>query len=231
MSEKIIEMHGIVKEYQNPWKHCVLNELELIVNKGEFVTIMGKSGTGKSTLLHVLGLMDRADAGSYEFCGVNISNMTDEQLSGIRNRKIGFVFQSFHLIPKLNVFENIQLPLVIGRVRPSQRKERVEEMMELVGLQDKSKHKPSMLSGGQCQRVAIARALVNEANLLLADEPTGNLDAQNSESILEMFQEINEKRNTTILMVTHQIEAVQYGKRNLHFKDGKVSEDSYGREA
>lgn len=230
MSEKIIEMHGIVKEYQNPWKHCVLNELELIVNKGEFVTIMGKSGTGKSTLLHVLGLMDRADAGSYEFCGVNISNMTDEQLSGIRNRKIGFVFQSFHLIPKLNVFENIQLPLVIGRVRPSQRKERVEEMMELVGLQDKSKHKPSMLSGGQCQRVAIARALVNEANLLLADEPTGNLDAQNSESILEMFQEINEKRNTTILMVTHQIEAVQYGKRNLHFKDGKVSEDSYGRE-
>lgn len=231
MSEKIIEMHGIVKEYQNPWKHCVLNELELIVNKGEFVTIMGKSGTGKSTLLHVLGLMDRADAGSYEFCGVNISNMTDEQLSGIRNRKIGFVFQSFHLIPKLNVFENIQLPLVIGRVPPSQRKERVEEMMELVGLQDKSKHKPSMLSGGQCQRVAIARALVNEADLLLADEPTGNLDAQNSESILEMFQEINEKRNTTILMVTHQIEAVQYGKRNLHFKDGKVNEDSYGREA
>ena len=224
MSEKIIEMHGIVKEYQKPEKHCVLNELELLVNKGEFVTVMGKSGTGKSTLLHVLGLMDRADSGLYEFCGVNIANMTDKQLSSIRNSKIGFVFQAFHLIPKLTVFENIALPLVVGRVSPAQRKKRVEEMMELVGLQDKSKHKPAMLSGGQCQRVAIARALVNRADLLLADEPTGNLDIQNSESILEMFQKINEERNTTILLVTHQIENVQYGQRSLYFKDGKVYE-------
>ncbi|MCQ1529360.1 ABC transporter ATP-binding protein [Lutispora thermophila] len=203
---------------------AVLKDVNIAINQGEFVSLMGPSGSGKSTLLYLLGGLDKPTSGSITVKGRELSVMKDKEESEMRRREIGFVFQFYNLVPNLNLEENIMLPILLDGKNLKKYKSRLDEILELVGLADRRKHTPRELSGGQQQRVAIARALVNEPDIILADEPTGNLDSKAGTEILELFKKINKEKNKTIVQVTHSHEAAQYGTRLINVKDGRVWE-------
>jgi len=201
-----------------------LRGANLTIKEGEFVTIIGPSGSGKSTLMQILGCLDRPTAGKYFFEGKELNTYTDDELAWIRNKKIGFVFQAFNLLPRLSVLDNIAIPLIYGGVAPKERVRKAEEMVRLVGLEDRAGYLTSQLSGGQKQRVAIARALVNDPKVIFADEPTGNLDSKSGGVILEFLQDLNEKGHT-IVVVTHEMYVAEAGHRILHIIDGNIEKD------
>jgi putative ABC transport system ATP-binding protein len=221
----VIEITDIEKIYRLGGETIkALDKVTLSIKEGEFTSVMGPSGSGKSTLMNILGLLDRFDSGKYLLNGTDVTGLSDSQLARIRNKEIGFVFQSFNLMARMNVLENVMLPLVYARVPYNERKERATEALEKVGLGDRLYHFTNEISGGQKQRVAIARAIVNRPSVLMADEPTGNLDSKTTEDIMHIFQELNEE-GTTIVMVTHEPEMAAYTKRIVHFRDGKIIED------
>lgn len=198
-----------------------LDGVDLSIYQNEFVALMGPSGSGKSTLMNILGCLDSPTSGQYALNGKDVGSMRDRQLSEIRNAEIGFVFQSFNLLPRLSSLDNVALPLVYAGMSSRQRRARAQDMLELVGLGDRMKNKPNQLSGGQRQRVAIARALANQPSLVLADEPTGNLDSTTAKEIMEMLTKVNAKGNT-IVVVTHEREIAEYAQRIIHLKDGRI---------
>ena len=200
-----------------------LDHASMHIRQGEFVSIIGPSGSGKSTLMNIIGCLDIADAGVYMLDGIPIEDYTENELARIRNHKIGFVFQSFNLIPKLTAEENVELPLIYQGVKKEERKERVKEAIARVGLEKRAKHLPTELSGGQQQRVAIARAIVTRPSLILADEPTGNLDSKTGDEIMEIFHELHRQGNT-IVLITHDDEVAEQASRSIHIRDGKVTE-------
>ncbi len=221
----MISIKNIVKTYTTGDETLVaLDNVSLEIMAGEFTAIMGPSGSGKSTLMNILGLLDRFDSGTYILNGQNVSDLDDKESAKIRNKEIGFIFQSFNLMPRMSVLENIELPLVYAGVKSKERKERALKALERVGLSDRVKHKPNEISGGQKQRVAIARAIVNNPSVLMADEPTGNLDSKTTVDIMRIFQELNAE-GTTILMITHESEVSLYTKRILTFNDGALVDD------
>ena len=201
-----------------------LHEVSFHVNKGEYVSIMGASGSGKTTLLHILGCLDKSNSGTYVLDGVNVSKLKDKDFATIRNQKIGFVFQAFNLLPKLSILENVELPMLYAGIKAKERRERALEALEKVGLGDRVRHKPNEISGGQKQRVAIARALVNKPAIILADEPTGNLDSKSSKEIMQIFKDLNDE-GATIVMVTHEDEIAAHTKRKVVFRDGRIIND------
>jgi putative ABC transport system ATP-binding protein len=218
----MLEMKKVSKIYRAEMVETyALSEISLKVQSGEFVALMGPSGCGKTTFLNVAGLLDTFDEGSYLLDGADVSRLSDSEMSRIRNEKIGFIFQSFNLIPDLNVFDNVDVPLRYRRVGGKRRKEVIENALQTVGLTARAKHYPSQLSGGQQQRVAIARALVGEPKLILADEPTGNLDSQMATEIMELLTRIN-ARGTTVVMVTHDPTLAARAEREINLLDGKV---------
>jgi putative ABC transport system ATP-binding protein len=201
-----------------------LDDIDLQVHAGEFVSIMGASGSGKSTMLNILGTLDRLGGGSYRFEGEPIEHLNDEELSHLRNLRLGFVFQQFHLLPRYNAYENVELPLIYARMPKHKRGPLVEAALARVGLSERADHLPTELSGGQQQRVAIARSLVNQPGMLLADEPTGALDSNTTREILGIFRELNQQ-GVTIVMVTHDPEVARTGKRIVHMKDARILSD------
>lgn len=198
-----------------------IHKLNLTVKQGEFVSIMGTSGCGKSTLLNIIGLLDAPNEGSYSFDGTEVANYTEKQRASLRKANIGFVFQNFNLIDELSVYENIELPLIYNNVKSSERKQRVNEILERVGIAHRAKHFPLQLSGGQQQRVAVARALVTNPKLILADEPTGNLDSKNGNEVMELLTELHAS-GATIIMVTHSSYDAQFSSRIVMMKDGEI---------
>lgn len=225
MREKIIHLESIVKNYKVGTQVVrALRSVSIDIFKGEYVAIMGASGSGKSTLMNVIGCLDTPTSGKYVLNGKDVSRMSDDQLAEIRNSEIGFIFQVFNLLPRNTALENVMLPLVYSGIRKAVRKERATKTLVDVGLEDRMTHRPNELSGGQRQRVAIARALVNNPALLLADEPTGNLDSKISEEIMKLFAEIHRKGNT-LVMVTHEEDIAKHAHRIIRLKDGEVESD------
>jgi len=198
--------------------------INLNITKGEFVSIMGPSGCGKSTLMHIVGCLDRPTSGHVHLDEVDVDELDDNSLAEIRNKKVGFVFQTFNLLPKLNAIENVELPLIYAGVGFDQRRKKSAELLEIVGLSDRIYHKPTELSGGQSQRVAIARSLSNDPSIILADEPTGNLDSKSGDEIIHLFQELN-ARGITLIIVTHDQEIANHSKRIVRLKDGLIISD------
>lgn len=219
---EIIRTQNLIKDY-NLGKIQVraLSGVDLSIRKGEFVAIMGPSGSGKSTLMHIIGCLDRPTEGEYFLDETLVSKMPKSSLAAVRNRKIGFVFQSFNLLPHLNILKNVELPLMYGGMNYAKRRQKAKEILESVGLGDRLKHKPTELSGGQRQRVAIARAIVNDPSILLADEPTGNLDSQAGGDILEIFDQLHQQGNTVII-VTHDKFIARRADRIIKIMDGKI---------
>ena len=225
MKAPVISVQDLSKIYiMGTEKVHALRSITLDVHENEYVALMGPSGSGKSTLMNLLGCLDTPTAGDYVLDGVNVSTMGDAELAAVRNTQIGFVFQTFNLLPRLSALENVALPLVYGGVRKSRRLERAEEVLVSVGLGDRITHKPNELSGGQRQRVAIARALVNDPSIILADEPTGNLDTKTSYEIMGIFEQIHEAGNT-IITVTHETDISQHAHRIVRLRDGLVESD------
>lgn len=223
---KLIELKGINKTYKNGDQELrVLKDIDLEVEKGEFVAIMGPSGSGKSTLMNVIGLLDRPTSGEYFLEGQEVGNLSEKKLARVRNEQIGFVFQQFFLLSKLNAFQNVELPLIYAGVHPAKRKEIAEQYLEKVELGSRMHHLPSELSGGQKQRVAIARALVNQPAIVLADEPTGALDTKTGEQIMDLLTKLNQE-GKTIIMVTHEPEIAAFANRRIVIRDGVISSDS-----
>ena len=223
---KLIELKGINKTYRNGDQELrVLKDINLEVEEGEFVAIMGPSGSGKSTLMNVIGLLDRPTSGEYFLEGQEVGNLSEKKLARVRNEQIGFVFQQFFLLSKLNAFQNVELPLIYAGVHPAKRKEIAEQYLEKVELGSRMHHLPSELSGGQKQRVAIARALVNRPAIVLADEPTGALDTKTGEQIMDLLTKLNQE-GKTIIMVTHEPEIAAFANRRIVIRDGVISSDS-----
>jgi len=221
----MIQLSNVTKSYEVAQETFdVLSDMNLIIEKGEYLSIMGPSGSGKSTLMNIIGCLDRPTTGQFHFQGIELSAAKDQELAFIRNQSIGFIFQQFHLLPRLNARRNVELPMIYAGISQKERKERAEMALEKVGLADRMKHMPSELSGGQKQRVAIARAIVNEPQLILADEPTGALDSKTSFSIMEQFTQLNEE-GTTIVLVTHEEEIAAYTNRTVVVRDGRLVED------
>ncbi len=202
-----------------------LDGIDLVVESGEFLAVTGRSGSGKSTLMNILGCLDVPSAGSYCLAGEDVSGLGRDRRADLRNRKIGFVFQGFNLLPRINALANVELPLIYGRMKASQRRAKALDALKLVGLDDRSHHWPSQLSGGQQQRCAIARALVNSPELILADEPTGNLDTRTSEEIMGVFRELNAVQGITFVLVTHDPELSRHTRRRIVVSDGKIVSD------
>ena len=218
----IITVDKVNKTYKNGSLELqVLKNISFKVDKGEFLAIMGSSGSGKSTMMNILGCLDNQYEGKYILDGIDISKSTENELSEIRNKKIGFIFQSFNLLPRLTALENVELPLVYSSVPKEERHKRANELLEMVGLKDRTHHRPNELSGGQRQRVAIARALVNNPSIILADEPTGNLDSKSEAEIIEILQKLN-KMGKTIVIVTHEPNIGEIAQRKIVFKDGEI---------
>ncbi len=224
-----IEIKDMVKTYQLGNSEVqALRGVSLEIEKNEYIAIMGPSGSGKSTIMNLLGCLDIPTSGTYLLEGKNVSNLNDDSLAEIRNQKIGFVFQTFNLLPRADVFRNVELPMVYGGIPVSKRKQMAEEAIRRVGLGDRMNHKPSELSGGQRQRVAIARALVNNPSIILADEPTGNLDSATGEEIMAIFDQLHEAGNT-IILVTHESDIAEHAHRVVKLKDGLVESDTRTR--
>ncbi|HEM6115922.1 ABC transporter ATP-binding protein [Streptococcus pluranimalium] len=224
----LMQLTGITKSYRNGEQELqVLKGIDLTVREGDFLAIMGPSGSGKSTLMNIIGLLDRPSSGSYDLDGQSVSGLSSRALAKVRNQEIGFVFQQFFLLSKMNALQNVELPLIYGGVGVSKRKQRAKEFLEKVELGDRTKHLPSELSGGQKQRVAIARALVNNPAIILADEPTGALDTKTGKQIMELLQTLNDE-GKTIIMVTHEPEIADYAKRKIVIRDGEMTLDTTG---
>jgi len=224
--EALIQVQDLVKVYSlGEVKVQALRGVSLLIEKGEFVAIMGASGSGKSTFMNILGFLDQPTSGLYLLEGMNGENLSKDQLAEIRNRKIGFVFQGFNLLSRTASLENIELPLIYAGTPASKRREIAQSALSEVGLKGREHHHSSQLSGGEQQRVAIARALVNHPSILLADEPTGNLDSKTSEEIMDIFSRLNQEKGITIIMITHELDIASHAKRIILFKDGKVVDD------
>ncbi|WP_291274917.1 ABC transporter ATP-binding protein [Flavobacterium sp.] len=225
MSQPIIDIKGITRDFPlgNETVH-VLKGIDLVINKGEYVALMGPSGSGKSTLMNILGCLDTPTSGSYILNGKLVSEMHDDELAEIRNKEIGFVFQTFNLMPRTTALDNVALPMVYAGKSKEERNSRATEVLTQVGLSDRMDHKPNQLSGGQRQRVAVARALVNKPSIILADEPTGNLDSKTSIEIMKLFGEIHANGNTVIL-VTHEEDIAAHAHRIIRVKDGIIEKD------
>ena len=222
----LIEIKNLVKTYQTGESSFnALDDVSLSVDKGEFVAIMGTSGSGKSTFMNTLGCLDKPTSGSYYLDGIDVLSLNADKLSEIRNLKLGFVFQGFNLIPRTSAIENVEMPMVYKGIPQQERLEKARHALKIVGLEHREHHLPNQMSGGQQQRVAIARAIVNDAPIILADEPTGNLDTKTSIEVMEFFVELNEKGGKTIILVTHEPDIAEYSKRIVRFKDGKIISD------
>jgi putative ABC transport system ATP-binding protein len=222
----VIELKDIVKTYEMGGVEEVhaLQSVNVSIAKNEYVAIMGPSGSGKSTLMNIIGCLDTPTSGLYQFNGVNVSEMNDNELAKVRNKEIGFVFQTFNLLPRSDALHNVELPLIYGGIGATERKRRAMETLQHVGLGDRVHHKPNELSGGQRQRVAVARALVTRPSIILADEPTGNLDSKTGEEIMALFQELHDQGNT-IILVTHEADIAEHAHRVVRLRDGKVETD------
>jgi putative ABC transport system ATP-binding protein len=227
VEQPVIRLENVHKIYDlGEIQVQALRGVSLAVSEGEFVAVMGPSGSGKSTVMNILGCLDRPTRGHYYLDGVDVSGMSKTELARIRNRKLGFVFQQFNLLSRTSALENVELPTVYAGISPEERTKRARESLTRVGLADRAGHHPSQLSGGQQQRVAIARALVNRPAILLADEPTGNLDSRTSVEIMQILQTLNDEQGLTIVLVTHEQDIAQFAKRTLEFRDGKLRRDN-----
>ncbi|WP_284037729.1 ABC transporter ATP-binding protein [Neobacillus sp. 114] len=225
MSGQILNITQITKTYvMGEEEQVVLNNINLTVNKGDFVAILGPSGSGKSTLMNIIGCLDSPTSGDYYLSNQKVDELDEESLAAIRNKEVGFIFQQFQLLPRLNAIQNVELPLVYARVQEKDRKQRARDMLERVGLGEKLQNRPNQLSGGQQQRVAIARAMVTNPTILLADEPTGALDQKTGQQIIELFHELHEE-GKTIIMITHDIEIAKNASRIVRILDGKLREE------
>ena len=222
-SEPIIELNGIVKRFfiGHPNELEVLHGIDLTVKEGEFVSVVGESGSGKSTLMNIIGALDRPTEGSYCLRGTDVTKAKDKQLSDIRNREIGFVFQTYNLISKTSALKNVELPMLYAGKSKKERSEKAKELLKLVGMEDRMSHKPDELSGGQKQRVAIARAVANDPAIILADEPTGALDSETGHKIMDIFHKLHE-RGKTIVLITHSKELAEETERIVHISDGSI---------
>lgn len=229
MEQPIINIKGITRDFPLGSEIVkVLKGIDLTINKGEYVALMGPSGSGKSTLMNILGCLDTPTGGSYVLNGKDVSQMSDDELAGIRNKEIGFVFQTFNLLPRTTALDNVALPMVYAGYKKPERNERATEVLTQVGLADRMDHKPNQLSGGQRQRVAVARALVNHPSIILADEPTGNLDSKTSVEIMNLFDQIHANGNTVIL-VTHEEDIAEHAHRIIRLRDGIIESDNPNR--
>ena len=224
--DSVIQVQDLVKVYSlGEVEVQALRSVSLSIERGEFVAIMGASGSGKSTFMNILGFLDRPTSGTYLLEGINGENLSRDKLAEIRNRKIGFVFQGFNLLSRTSALENVELPLTYAGTPASTRKEMAQKALSEVGLKGREHHHPSQLSGGEQQRVAIARALVNQPAIILADEPTGNLDSKTSAEIMAIFQRLNRELGITIIMITHEPDIASFAKRNILFRDGEIVDD------
>ena len=232
MSEPVIRMEKIVKTYYvgKPNELEILHGIDLTVNQGEFVSIVGESGSGKSTLMNIIGVLDRQTSGSYYLEGQDVNGMTDEVRSAVRNRRIGFVFQNFNLLPRANALKNVMVPLIYGEEKTKNAKERAMEMLAMVGMDGRADHRPNELSGGQKQRVAIARAMINDPAIILADEPTGALDSKTGHMIMDLFHRLHEEQGKTIVLITHSQELATETQRIVTLLDGEIVGDNRGGE-
>ena len=230
MSEPVIRMENIVKTYYlgKPNELEILHGINLTVNKGEFVSIVGESGSGKSTLMNIIGVLDRQTQGDYYLEGQDVNGMSDEVRSAIRNRRIGFVFQNFNLLPRANALKNVMVPLLYGEEHSKNGKEHAMEMLKMVGMEDRADHRPNELSGGQKQRVAIARAMINDPAIILADEPTGALDSKTGHMVMDLFHKLHEEQVKTIVLITHSQELAQETERIVTLLDGQIVADNGG---
>lgn len=227
--ETVIKLEHICKSYYIGTQEVpVLTDIQLTINKGSFISIMGPSGAGKSTLMNILGCLDRPTKGSYQLDGEEVATLDDARLAFARNQKIGFVFQSFNLLPRLSALDNVILPMIYGNVYKNERKQRAQRMLEAVGLGDRIHHMPAEMSGGQRQRVAIARSLINDPSIIMADEPTGNLDSKSTKEVMEIFSNLYQSGKTVIL-VTHELGVANYAERHVILSDGHISKDIRGK--
>lgn len=232
MQDVIMETHDIHKSYNIGTENEleILHGIDLTVHRGEFVSIVGTSGSGKSTLMNILGILDRPTAGEYFLNGIDVAHANDNELSHIRNREIGFVFQTYNLIPRTNALKNVELPMMYARVPESIRRERAEELLRMVDMGERMTHTPDELSGGQKQRVAIARALVNKPSLILADEPTGALDSHTGRVIMDLFHKLHKENGITIVLITHSQELAEETERVITLKDGQIIGERKGND-
>lgn len=225
--ENVIDMKGIFKSFYigTPYELQILNSIDLYVKKGEFVSVVGQSGSGKSTLMNIIGALDRPTSGTYILANENIASLDDNDLSDIRNQQIGFVFQTFNLVPRSNALKNVELPMLYSGMSATKRTKRAKELLELVGMGDRMRHLPNELSGGQKQRVAIARAMANDPAIILADEPTGALDSKTGRLVMDLFHELHKNQGKTIVLITHNEELAMETQRIVAISDGRIIDE------